>query len=70
MIFFPLYMHESRPDNTTSVAGFQESFGSVVAFPSVAEKGSIDVELSVASPGGHSSIPPEHTVGAIVSHPW
>jgi len=33
----------------------------VVAFPSVAEKGYLDVHLSVASPGGHSSIPPKHT---------
>ncbi|KAF9786336.1 carboxypeptidase S [Thelephora terrestris] len=40
---------------------FQESFGSVVAFPAVAEKGYMDVRLSVASPGGHSSIPPKHT---------
>ena len=63
-------MHESRPDNTISLAGFQESFGSVVALPAVAEKGSIDVHLSVASPGGHSSIPPEHTVGTIIPHPW
>jgi len=62
---FPLYMHESGLDNTTSVAGFQELFGSVVALPAVAEKGYIDVQLSVASPGGHSSIPPEHTVGSI-----
>jgi len=67
---FPLYMDESRPNNTTSAAGFQELFGSVVALPAVAEKGYIDIELSVASPGGHSSIPPEHTVGSIISHPW
>jgi len=59
----------SWPNNTTSVAGFEESFGSVVAFPAVVEKGYIDVHLSVASPGGHSSIPPKHTVGAVVLRP-
>ncbi|KAF9646522.1 carboxypeptidase S, partial [Thelephora ganbajun] len=41
--------------------GFQWSFGSVVALPAVTEKGSINVHMSVASPGGHSSIPPKHT---------
>ena len=35
----------------------------MVALPGVTEKGYIDVRLSVASPGGHSSIPPKHTVG-------
>lgn len=39
----------------------QESFGSVVATAAIVEKGYIDVRLSVASPGGHSSIPPKHT---------
>ena len=34
----------------------------MTALPSVAEKGYIDVRLTVSSPGGHSSIPPNHTV--------
>jgi len=63
-------MHESRSNNKISIEGFEESFGSVVAFLAVAEKGYIDVELSVASPGGHSSIPPKHTVGTMICHPW
>lgn len=34
----------------------------MTASPSVTEKGYIDVHLAVSSPGGHSSIPPKHTV--------
>ena len=48
----------------TSAGNFQQLFGSVVALPAVVEKGYLDVHLSVASPGGHSSIPPKHTVRA------
>ena len=54
----------------TPVGQFQESFGSVVALPAVTEKGYFDARLSVASPGGHSSIPPKHTVGTSVLCPW
>ncbi|KAF7327236.1 Gly-X carboxypeptidase [Mycena kentingensis (nom. inval.)] len=41
--------------------GFAEVFGSVFAMPSIAEKGYLDVHVEVTSPGGHSSVPPEHT---------
>jgi len=41
----------------------------VTALPSVAEKGYLDVHLTVSSPGGHSSIPPVHTVEFFVSDP-
>ncbi|KAK7005667.1 Gly-X carboxypeptidase [Favolaschia claudopus] len=41
--------------------GFAESYGSVFATPAVAEKGYLDVTVEVTSPGGHSSIPPDHT---------
>ena len=40
----------------------------MVATTAIVEKGYIDVRLSVASPGGHSSIPPKHTVRALSSH--
>lgn len=30
--------------------------------PAVAEKGYLDVRVEVATPGGHSSVPPQHTV--------
>ncbi|KAF8216351.1 hypothetical protein K438DRAFT_1797078 [Mycena galopus ATCC 62051] len=41
--------------------GFGEAYGSVLAFPAVAEKGYLDVHVEVTSPGGHSSVPPPHT---------
>ena len=42
--------------------GFANQFGGVVAIPAIAEKGYIDVRVEVTSPGGHSSVPPSHTV--------
>lgn len=38
-----------------------------VALIGVVEKGSVNVELSVHSPGGHSSMPPAHTAVGILS---
>ncbi|KAF8826014.1 hypothetical protein HHX47_DHR6000627 [Lentinula edodes] len=38
-----------------------EHYGTVFAAPGVAEKGYLDLRVDVASPGGHSSIPPSHT---------
>ena len=35
----------------------------MAAFPSVTERGYLDIQLTVTSPGGHSSVPPDHTVG-------
>ena len=43
-------------------AGYGEQFGRVIATPGVSEKGYMDVMINVASPGGHSSLPPPHTV--------
>ncbi len=44
-------------------AGSQEiGEKAIVALPSVAEKGSYNLRLEVATPGGHSSVPPPHTV--------
>lgn len=60
------FAYARRYNNATSVGAFQETFGSVVALPAIVEKGYIDVQLSVASPGGHSSIPPKHTVGTVI----
>lgn len=42
--------------------GFTEQYGGVFATPGVVEKGYIDVKVDVTSPGGHSSVPPIHTV--------
>ncbi|KAK7745192.1 hypothetical protein SLS62_009905 [Diatrype stigma] len=41
-------------------AGVSKAWGSSFATPGVAEKGYIDVEITVRMPGGHSSIPPPH----------
>ena len=37
-------------------------YGATFAIPAIAEKGYLDVRVEVATPGGHSSIPPPHTV--------
>ena len=34
----------------------------IMVSPGVAEKGKFDVRFEVSAPGGHSSIPPDHTV--------
>ena len=43
-------------------SGFGEWYGSVIATPGIAEKGYLDALLKVTAPGGHSSVPPPHTV--------
>ncbi|KAF7375296.1 Carboxypeptidase S [Mycena sanguinolenta] len=47
--------------------GIVQTFGTVVAFPCVAEKGYLDVMVEVTSPGGHSSAPPDHTTIGILA---
>ncbi|KAF7195298.1 Carboxypeptidase S [Pseudocercospora fuligena] len=41
--------------------GWQKAFGRGYATPGVAEKGATDVSITVRTPGGHSSIPSDHT---------
>ncbi|PVH75171.1 carboxypeptidase S [Cadophora sp. DSE1049] len=48
-------------------ASFEEAWGTVFAKPGAAEKGSTNVEITVRSPGGHSSIPRDHTSIGILS---
>lgn len=43
-------------------AQFGERNGVIFATPSVAEKGMINVNVEVTAPGGHSMLPPRHTV--------
>src|SRR5579863_9678032 len=38
----------------------------MIAIPAIAEKGYMDVRVSVSTPGGHSSVPPPHTVSHYV----
>ncbi|KAJ3566922.1 hypothetical protein NP233_g6693 [Leucocoprinus birnbaumii] len=42
-------------------AGFGREYETVVATPAIAEKGYLDTRIRVATAGGHSSVPPEHT---------
>ncbi|KAH9216714.1 carboxypeptidase [Leptodontidium sp. 2 PMI_412] len=48
-------------------ASFEEAWGTVFAKPGAAEKGSTNVEITIRSPGGHSSIPRDHTSIGILS---
>ncbi|KAI3616852.1 carboxypeptidase s [Moniliophthora roreri] len=47
--------------------GLMEQFGTAFATPGVAEKGSMNVNIEVATAGGHSSVPPRHTSIGILS---
>ncbi|KAK7036266.1 carboxypeptidase S [Favolaschia claudopus] len=53
-------------------SGYSENYGAIFAVPGIAEKGSANVEVEVKTPGGHSSVPPEHTsigiLAAIIVH--
>lgn len=60
-----LKLHTKR--ESLVLAGFTEQFGSVIATPGIAEKGNLNVLVEVTAPGGHSSIPPPHTVFVILS---
>ncbi|KAG2113088.1 uncharacterized protein F5147DRAFT_682674 [Suillus discolor] len=42
-------------------SGYGEVYGRVIAVPAIAEKGTLNVQIKVTSPGGHSSLPPPHT---------
>ncbi|VDB87986.1 unnamed protein product [Peniophora sp. CBMAI 1063] len=46
---------------------FGEQFGTVFANLAIAEKGYTDTRVTVSTPGGHSSLPPEHTSIGILS---
>jgi Gly-Xaa carboxypeptidase len=41
--------------------GFGPQYGTQVAMPNIGEKGYMDIQVSVQTPGGHSSVPPRHT---------
>jgi len=41
--------------------------GSIIAIPGIAEKGYVDVRMTVSTAGGHSSVPPPHTSIGIMS---
>lgn len=41
--------------------------GNIVAMAATGEKGYMDVKVSLTTPGGHSSVPPDHTLIGIMS---
>ncbi|KAK3947278.1 hypothetical protein QBC32DRAFT_409345 [Pseudoneurospora amorphoporcata] len=47
--------------------GFEKTWGSLFAKPAAAEKGAADVYITVRMPGGHSSIPSDHTSIGVMS---
>ena len=49
------------------IGAFAEIGGSVISLVGTAEKGYLDTKLTVMTPGGHSSVPPPHTVKFSVS---
>nr|POE69007.1 carboxypeptidase s [Quercus suber] len=48
-------------------AAIVDMWGTTAALPGVGEKGYTDVHITVRTPGGHSSIPPDHTSIGILS---
>ena len=48
-------------------SGFEQAWGTLFAKPGVAEKGYSDVHITVLTPGGHSSVPRDHTGIGILS---
>ncbi|QIW95442.1 hypothetical protein AMS68_000960 [Peltaster fructicola] len=48
-------------------ATFEKAWGVIMAKPGVAEKGYTDVYITVRMPGGHSSIPSDHTSIGVAS---
>jgi hypothetical protein len=50
------YLHRSL------VGSYGDIEGSTIAIPGIAEKGYVDTIVKVSTPGGHSSVPPPHTV--------
>ncbi|AEO58252.1 hypothetical protein MYCTH_2305453 [Thermothelomyces thermophilus ATCC 42464] len=48
-------------------SGFEQAWGTLFAKPGTAEKGYTDVHITVRAPGGHSSVPSDHTSIGILS---
>ncbi|KAK3353785.1 hypothetical protein B0T25DRAFT_545363 [Lasiosphaeria hispida] len=65
-------IHERYGDDGLAVivdegSGFEETWGTLFAKPGTAEKGYTDVAITVRMPGGHSSIPSDHTSIGVLS---
>ena len=44
---------------------FSDIGGSIIAIAGIAEKGSVNTKVRVSTSGGHSSVPPAHTVSGM-----
>jgi len=60
--FILICVYKHTLNHLNHPAGLGEKFGGIFATPAIAEKGYTDVRIEVSSPGGHSSVPPPHTV--------
>jgi Gly-Xaa carboxypeptidase len=66
------FIHDRYGDDGIAVivdegSGFERVWGTVFAKPGTGEKGYTDVEITIRMPGGHSSIPPDHTSIGVLS---
>lgn len=68
---FALLVDEGSEYQDTDIGNFALSHpvgvygdmgGSIFAVPGTTEKGYVDIRVTVSAPGGHSSVPPLHTV--------
>jgi Gly-Xaa carboxypeptidase len=55
-------IHVKKASTDPLIVGFEEMGGSIIAIPGIAEGGYLDTKVTVSTPGGHSSVPPPHTV--------
>ena len=62
-----LYGKDSIAAVVDEGAGWVNKWGALYAAPAVGEKGYTDVHITVRLPGGHSSIPSDHTSIGIIS---
>ncbi|KAF1343627.1 carboxypeptidase S [Delphinella strobiligena] len=67
----PFLLEKYGPDSIATIvdegATVDDAWGALMATPGVAEKGYTDVVITVRMPGGHSSIPPDHTSIGVIS---
>ncbi|KAK4183068.1 hypothetical protein QBC35DRAFT_394665 [Podospora australis] len=66
------YIKKRYGDNGVAVivdegSTFEEAWGTLFAKPGTAEKGYTDVHITIRMPGGHSSIPSDHTSIGVLS---
>lgn len=62
-----LYGKDSIAAIVDEGSGWINKWGAVYAAPAVGEKGYTDVQITVRMPGGHSSIPSDHTSIGVIS---